>query len=213
MSDNFSLIIKNGSCYIEGKFQNIDIALSGKENVDVWCENLKGEIFGKNNIRLKNDYGKIDDLTGYDQGAWWIQDIAAQLPSKILLSSVKKNACVIDICAAPGGKTAQLLRFYKDKIAKVRIEILSDPSKQMKIVTQSMNEINFNDSVIKLIHGKGETDDATYLYSEKEDAIFTGDFFIWSLPNAGNPSKAQRYVGSWGGVLKDMSQYLSLIHI
>ena len=68
-------------------------------------------------------------------------------------------------------------------------------------------EINFNDSVINLIHGKGETDDATYLYSEKEDAIFTGDFFIWSLPNAGNPSKGQRYVGSWGEVLKDMSQY------
>ena len=68
-------------------------------------------------------------------------------------------------------------------------------------------EINFNDSVINLIHGKGETDDATYLYSEKEDAIFTGDFFIWSLPNAGNPSKAQRYVGSWGEVLRDMTQY------
>ncbi len=68
-------------------------------------------------------------------------------------------------------------------------------------------EINFYDSVINLTHGKGETDDATYLYSKKEDAIFTGDFFIWSLPNAGNPSKAQRYVGSWGEVLKDMSQY------
>ena len=68
-------------------------------------------------------------------------------------------------------------------------------------------EINFYDSVINLTHGKGETDDATYLYSEKEDSIFTGDFFIWSLPNAGNPSKAQRYVGSWGEVLKDMSKY------
>ena len=68
-------------------------------------------------------------------------------------------------------------------------------------------EINFYDSVINLTHGKGETDDATYLYSEKEDSIFAGDFFIWSLPNAGNPSKAQRYVGSWGEVLKDMSQY------
>ena len=44
-------------------------------------------------------------------------------------------------------KTAQLLRFYKDKIAKVRIEILSDPSKQMKIVTESMNEINFNNTI------------------------------------------------------------------
>ena len=68
-------------------------------------------------------------------------------------------------------------------------------------------EIEFNDSILTLTHGKGETDDATYIYSNKEDALFTGDFFIWSLPNAGNPSKAQRYVGFWGEVLKKMSEY------
>ena len=68
-------------------------------------------------------------------------------------------------------------------------------------------ELEFNDSILTLTHGKGETDDATYIYSNKDDALFTGDFFIWSLPNAGNPSKAQRYVGSWGEVLKKMSEY------
>ena len=68
-------------------------------------------------------------------------------------------------------------------------------------------ELEFNESILTLTHGKGETDDATYIYSSKEDALFTGDFFIWSLPNAGNPSKAQRYVGSWGEVLKKMSEY------
>jgi glyoxylase-like metal-dependent hydrolase (beta-lactamase superfamily II) len=68
-------------------------------------------------------------------------------------------------------------------------------------------EIEFNDSILTLTHGKGETDDATYIYCNKEDALFTGDFFIWSLPNAGNPSKAQRYVGFWGEVLKKMSEY------
>ena len=70
-------------------------------------------------------------------------------------------------------------------------------------------EVEFNDSILTLTHGKGETDDATYIYSAKEDALFTGDFFIWSLPNAGNPSKAQRYGGFWGEVLKKMSQYNS----
>ena len=70
-------------------------------------------------------------------------------------------------------------------------------------------EIEFNESILTLTHGKGETDDATYIYSPKEDALFTGDFFIWSLPNAGNPSKAQRYVGFWGEVLKKMSEYNS----
>ena len=68
-------------------------------------------------------------------------------------------------------------------------------------------ELEFNESILTLTHGMGETDDATYIYCEKEDALFTGDFFIWSLPNAGNPSKAQRYVGSWGEVLKKMSKY------
>ena len=70
-------------------------------------------------------------------------------------------------------------------------------------------EVEFNESILTLTHGKGETDDATYIYSAKEDALFTGDFFIWSLPNAGNPSKAQRYVGFWGEVLKKMSEYNS----
>ena len=70
-------------------------------------------------------------------------------------------------------------------------------------------ELEFNESIMILTHGKGETDDATYIYSNKDDALFTGDFFIWSLPNAGNPSKAQRYVGFWGEVLKKMSEYNS----
>ena len=68
-------------------------------------------------------------------------------------------------------------------------------------------ELEFNESILTLTHGMGETDDATYIYSNKDDALFTGDFFIWSLPNAGNPSKAQRYVGFWGEVLKKMSKY------
>jgi len=122
----------------------LDIALSGKENVDIWCKNLKGEIFGKNNIRLKNDYGKIDDLTGYDQGAWWIQDIAAQLPSKILLSSVKKNACVIDMCAAPGGKTAQLLTNDLDVTSiesnKKRANLLKNNLKRLNLTTKLILE-------------------------------------------------------------------------
>ena len=77
------------------------------------------------------------------------------------------------------------------------------------IVYSDEYELEFNESILTLTHGKGETDDATYIYSTKEDALFTGDFFIWSLPNAGNPSKAQRYVGFWGEVLKKMSEYNS----
>jgi len=44
-------------------------------------------------------------------------------------------------------KVAQLLRFYKSKITRVRVEILSDPSKQWKNVTLSMNELEFNKTI------------------------------------------------------------------
>ena len=118
----------------------LDIALSGQENIDVWCKNLKGDIIGKNNIRLKDNYGKIDNLFGYDQGAWWIQDIAAQLPSKILLSSVKPNAYVIDMCAAPGGKTAQLLTNGLDVVSIEsnlnRAQLLKKNLKRLNLKTE-----------------------------------------------------------------------------
>ena len=50
--------------------------------------------------------GRIEDIEGYDEGAWWVQDAAAALPA-LLLGDVK-GLRVADLCAAPGGKTAQL---------------------------------------------------------------------------------------------------------
>jgi len=48
----------------------------------------------------------IEDLPGYAEGAWWVQDLAASLPVKLL--GAVAGLRVIDLCAAPGGKTAQL---------------------------------------------------------------------------------------------------------
>ena len=50
--------------------------------------------------------GRSRSLPGYDDGAWWVQDAAAALPAR-LLGDVRGTA-VADLCAAPGGKTAQL---------------------------------------------------------------------------------------------------------
>src|SRR6201999_2243272 len=50
--------------------------------------------------------GPIPQLPGYDDGAWWVQDAAAALPAR-LLGDVRGKR-VADLCAAPGGKTAQL---------------------------------------------------------------------------------------------------------
>ncbi len=56
-------------------------------------------------LRL-HEQGRVDVLPGFAEGAWWVQDLAASLPVR-LLGDVKDRQ-VLDLCAAPGGKTAQL---------------------------------------------------------------------------------------------------------
>jgi len=120
----------------------LDIAIKNKENIKEWCTILKGEIFGKNNVRIKDNYGKIDDLFGYAKGKWWIQDLAAQLPAKILISSVKKQSKIIDICAAPGGKTAQLVDHDLDVTA------IESDFKRAKIMENNLKRLNLKTKII-----------------------------------------------------------------
>jgi 16S rRNA (cytosine967-C5)-methyltransferase len=62
------------------------------------------DLFG--NVRRLNDAGRIDELPGFAEGDWWVQDAAASLPVLLLGDVAGKR--VIDLCAAPGGKTMQL---------------------------------------------------------------------------------------------------------
>ena len=57
-------------------------------------------------VRRLTDPGRIEELAGFAEGAWWVQDAAAALPALLLGDVAGKS--VIDLCAAPGGKTMQL---------------------------------------------------------------------------------------------------------
>ena len=70
-----------------------------------WAERLGGHVLPTGSVRLAAG-GRIEDLPGYSDGAWWVQDAAAALPVRLLGSVAGKS--VVDLCAAPGGKTAQL---------------------------------------------------------------------------------------------------------
>lgn len=86
----------------------VDLTVRGDAaTVDGWAARLGGERIGAASVRLVNA-GDITALDGFDEGAWWVQDAAAALPAQILLSAVSAGR-VGDLCAAPGGKTAQLL--------------------------------------------------------------------------------------------------------
>jgi alkyl sulfatase BDS1-like metallo-beta-lactamase superfamily hydrolase len=58
---------------------------------------------------------------------------------------------------------------------------------------------------LHLQHCRGETDDCTWTWVPQRGLLFTGDLFIWVMPNAGNPQKVQRYVGEWAAGLREMA--------
>jgi alkyl sulfatase BDS1-like metallo-beta-lactamase superfamily hydrolase len=59
---------------------------------------------------------------------------------------------------------------------------------------------------IDLFHGRGETDDATFVWLPERRVLASGDFVIWVFPNAGNPRKVQRYAADWAVALRRMEQ-------
>jgi alkyl sulfatase BDS1-like metallo-beta-lactamase superfamily hydrolase len=57
---------------------------------------------------------------------------------------------------------------------------------------------------LDLTHGRGETDDATYVWLAQKRILVSGDFVIWAFPNAGNPRKVQRFAPDWASTLRRM---------
>lgn len=70
-----------------------------------WAEALGGIALPTGSVRLRERQA-IAGLPGYDEGEWWVQDAAAALPVKLL--APQSGERIADLCAAPGGKTAQI---------------------------------------------------------------------------------------------------------
>lgn len=79
--------------------------LTPRENGAEWAEKLGGRLTPTGSIRL-NAAGAVPALDGFEDGAWWVQDAAAAIPVQMLGKLRGKR--VLDLCAAPGGKTMQL---------------------------------------------------------------------------------------------------------
>lgn len=103
-----------------------------------------------NKKTINNDLNKVTELLGRHK--------TLPIPSIVKVTNIENglslilkindrhddNSSIIQVSR----KSAQILKFYKNKIAKVRVEILSDPSKQMKVVFKSMDDSSFNDTIV-----------------------------------------------------------------
>ncbi|MDH5189510.1 MAG: 16S rRNA (cytosine(967)-C(5))-methyltransferase RsmB [Rhodospirillaceae bacterium] len=81
----------------------LDLAI--KNDAPLWAEKLSGQFLPTGAVRIRPK-GLINEIEGFAEGAWWIQDTAAQLPVRLLGNVSELD--VIDLCAAPGGKTMEL---------------------------------------------------------------------------------------------------------
>ena len=83
----------------------LDITLKAPAEASLWAERLSAEILPTGTLR-RTAGGAVGELPGFAEGAWWVQDAAAALPVPLLGAVAGQR--VFDLCAAPGGKTAQL---------------------------------------------------------------------------------------------------------
>lgn len=82
------------------------IDLTVKSDPAGWAERLGGLVLPTGSVRLADIGGPITELPGFAEGQWWVQDAAASIP--VRLFGAVENLRIADLCAAPGGKTAQL---------------------------------------------------------------------------------------------------------
>ena len=79
--------------------------LTAKSDAGQWAARLHGEVLPTGTVRTLL-HGSVTMLPGFSEGQWWVQDAAAALPARLFGDISGKS--IADLCAAPGGKTAQL---------------------------------------------------------------------------------------------------------
>jgi 16S rRNA (cytosine967-C5)-methyltransferase len=82
----------------------LDLTLADPAATATWAERLHADSFAPGHLRLRGR-AQVTELPGYAEGAWWVQDVAASVPARLIGTGPGR---ALDLCAAPGGKTLQL---------------------------------------------------------------------------------------------------------
>lgn len=148
--------------------------LTVKTDPEGWAEMLGGIALATGSVRLASG-GRVETLPGFDTGDWWVQDAAAALPARLLGDVTGKR--VADLCAAPGGKTAQLAH------AGARVTAVDVSGARLERLRDNLNRLGLDASVVTadvLTWDPGETFDAVLL-----DAPCTGTGTLRRHPDIG----------------------------
>lgn len=111
-SQNFGEATARAIALANREEPTFDLTLKG--DAGDWAEKLDAITLPTGSLRLR-DRTPATALPGFAEGAWWVQDAAAAMPAKLLRAQPGERA--LDLCAAPGGKSAQLAAAGVDVLA------------------------------------------------------------------------------------------------
>jgi 16S rRNA (cytosine967-C5)-methyltransferase len=132
------------------------IDLTVKSDPEGWAAKLGGRVLPTGSVRLPAASGAIPALEGFEAGQWWVQDAAASLPAKLFHDLAGKR--VADLCAAPGGKTAQLA------LAGARVTALDQSGNRLKRLIGNLERLDLSVEAV-------EANMADYRPEELFDAV------------------------------------------
>lgn len=118
--------------------QEPPLDISVKSDPAGWAERLDGVVLPTGSVRLRT-HAPITELPGYAEGEWWVQDAAAALPARLL--AAKPDERVLDMCAAPGGKTAQLA------LTRANVVALDRSAERLKILAANLSRLDLRADV------------------------------------------------------------------
>lgn len=107
--------------------------ISIKNDIDRWATTLNAQKVNNHTLALTST-NKIEDIEGYHEGEWWVQDTSAALAA-VSFSEIKGKR-ILDLCAAPGGKTAQLIN------AGAKVTSLDCSQHRLKTLEQNLKRLN-----------------------------------------------------------------------
>jgi 16S rRNA (cytosine967-C5)-methyltransferase len=117
------------------------IDLTVKSDPEGWAKRLGGIVLPTGSVRLADYEGSVADLEGYADGEWWVQDAAAAIPARLFGSLQGKR--VVDLCAAPGGKTAQLI------LAGAQVTALDMSANRLRRLRENLDRLRLDAELIE----------------------------------------------------------------
>jgi 16S rRNA (cytosine967-C5)-methyltransferase len=113
--------------------------LSVRSDPAGWAEKLGGVVLPTGSVRL-DTHAPVAELEGYAEGQWWVQDAAAALPARLLRPAAGMR--IVDLCAAPGGKAAELAAAGADLTAVDR------SAERLKLLAANFARLQLNSEIV-----------------------------------------------------------------